>query len=428
MGSIQQSILGVFCIATAFLLGQYIRTHPSPESLEQQRQQQAAIAPAPSFAFSAKRSADPSTVAKTSPRLPSPAAGFASGASERTARRASGSPDLNTLTSVESLVLEKPPVPAERKIDIPDFSQLAASFKNTPLALQGINGSAPSSPLPDSASAGANSNTGSFYVRPAPERQPIAASSGQAPFEQGQAAFAGSRPEPVAPPQPTERYQLRERPTSFRKEDFQPRLIAKESARRKIESSPDSVPAQGLYPQNLTAPQPKRISLAPPDQDDSFMAPEIPDIEVTMPKESQAKFSNPVSSPHVRTDRANNRLHSYYDVDAAASSSSVLDRQDFQRLASKTPVTNRRIPFGLNAQGKQELTRIQSRQQTSIDLQTDRFSQHTTRTGDTLQSLSTEYYGKPDFYLDIYLANQQLLKNPSMIPAGIQLRIPRYGQ
>lgn len=423
MGSIQQSILGVFCIATAFLLGQYIRTHPSPESLEQQRQQQAAIAPAPSFAFSAKGLADQSAAAKTSPRLPSPAAGFSAAASDATepkTQKSIDSSDLSSISPAESLVL------AERKIDIPDFSQLAASFKNTPLALQETAGSASNRSLDGSPAA--KPNTGSFYVRPAPERRPNPASPANTSLEQGRAAFAGSRPEPVAPPQPTESYQLRERPTSFRKEDFQPRLISKKTSRRKVESSPEPALSGGLHQRDLNTTQPKRISLAPPETDDSFIAPEIPDIEVTMPQESQTRSLNQAGSQPIRNDRPKNQLHSYYDVGTADSSNSVLDRKDFQQSASTTPTTNRRIPFGLNAQGKQELTRIQSRQQTNIPLQTDRFSQHMTQTGDTLQSLSMEYYGKPDFYLDIYLANQQLLRNPALIPAGIQLRIPRYGQ
>ena len=186
---------------------------------------------------------------------------------------------------------------------------------------------------------------------------------------------------------------------------------------------------QSLGRQDQMMARPKRISLAPPEPDAGYMSPEIPDLEIKMPQPTQSSRRVAVRSDFANNQYADNQVHSYYDVGTADTSNSVLDRSDFQRAASSTPTTNRRIPFGLNAQGQQELTRIRNRQQqTSIDLQTDSFAQHTTQPGDTLQSLSTEYYGKPDYYLDIYLANQQLLKNPAAIPTGIQIRIPKYGQ
>jgi phage tail protein X len=63
-----------------------------------------------------------------------------------------------------------------------------------------------------------------------------------------------------------------------------------------------------------------------------------------------------------------------------------------------------------------------------IELDTDSFRVHVIRAGDTLQSLATKYYGSADFYLDIYLANQDLLDSPINLPSGKALKIPDYGK
>ena len=426
VGSIQQSILGVFCIAIAFMLGHYIRNHPSPESLEQQRNEQVAATSVPSFAFGSASSTDVTSSAKPSVKLPAPSEGFGTGLTESVAAQPIATEPLATRDAA--------PVRAEREIDIPDFSQLAASFKNTPLALPESGFVNSASPTLNRIAPKPQTHSGSFYVRsnadqnlPAADDRPDVRN-----FPAGKPAFAGSRAEPVAPPQPIEMYELNDQPTSFRREDFQPRLISKETSSRNqaIAVKPNQRNQFAVDGQSkpLNQRTNRRISLAPPEPDEPQLMPEIPDLEVTMPPESRSDSLSDMPSQLVRNDRPKNQLHSYYDVGTTDSSRSVLDRTDFQRSASTTPTKNRRIPFGLNEQGKRELTRIQSRQQTNVSLQTDRFSQHTTRTGDTLQSLSVEYYGKPDFYLDIYLANQQSLKNPAVIPAGVQLRIPKYGQ
>ena len=428
MGSIQQSILGVFCITTAFLLGQYIRNHPSPKSLEQQRQQQASVATAPSLAFGSTVPTDSAAAKVESPRLPSPSDGF--GVEQSVDTQTFRDAVSNSSSTVQPVVRDiNPAMPAvveERTIDIPDFSELAASFQNTPLELPRSNLT-----TPDRETAAPRTHSGSFYIRPA---QDLASTSPSQPASigasgaAGRSAFTGSRPEPVAPPEPTEIYQISERPTSFRREDFQPRLISKETSRRdqgrsQVKQSSIDVEASHLRIESGN----RRISLAPPQQDDSFPNPEIPDLEVTIPRGNRSESGNKQSA-FVRGGRANNQVHSYYDVGTVAGSNSVLDRNDFERNNTLPRSANRRIPFGLNEQGQRELTKIRSRQQTNIDLQTNQFSAHTTQVGDTLQSLSTEYYGKPDFYLDIYLANQQLLRNPTAIPPGIQLRIPKYEQ
>ena len=44
--------------------------------------------------------------------------------------------------------------------------------------------------------------------------------------------------------------------------------------------------------------------------------------------------------------------------------------------------------------------------------------------GDTLHNLSTKFFGTPDRYLEIYLANRQLFESPSEVPVNTEIRIP----
>ncbi|HMO13205.1 MAG TPA: tail protein X [Pirellulaceae bacterium] len=44
---------------------------------------------------------------------------------------------------------------------------------------------------------------------------------------------------------------------------------------------------------------------------------------------------------------------------------------------------------------------------------------------DTLQSISTRYYGHPHEYLTIFEANHHLLDNPLSLPLGVVIEIPR---
>jgi hypothetical protein len=52
------------------------------------------------------------------------------------------------------------------------------------------------------------------------------------------------------------------------------------------------------------------------------------------------------------------------------------------------------------------------------------FRIHVVRAGETLQSISGQYFGTADYYLDIYAANQDQLAGPSAGLSGLNLKIP----
>lgn len=69
---------------------------------------------------------------------------------------------------------------------------------------------------------------------------------------------------------------------------------------------------------------------------------------------------------------------------------------------------------------------IRPRNDSPIMANTKRFKSHQTVQGETLQGLAMKYFGDPNYYLDIYVANRNVLNNPAELPTGTQLRIPIY--
>ena len=84
-----------------------------------------------------------------------------------------------------------------------------------------------------------------------------------------------------------------------------------------------------------------------------------------------------------------------------------------------------KVPFQLTARARSELAQVHRRSR-RVTLDTNQFVNHTVELGETLQSISEKYFGRPDYYLDIYLANQDILINPSDVPAGRTLKIPVF--
>ena len=85
-----------------------------------------------------------------------------------------------------------------------------------------------------------------------------------------------------------------------------------------------------------------------------------------------------------------------------------------------------KLPFGLTQQAQTQMANLRSRASSNIALDTTRFVDQVVQQGETLQSISRRYFGKPDYYLDVYLANRNQLRHPAIVPAGIVLKVPVY--
>ena len=110
----------------------------------------------------------------------------------------------------------------------------------------------------------------------------------------------------------------------------------------------------------------------------------------------------------------------------SALSDASVNRADAPTRLAKDDQVKTMLPFGLNDQGRKQLVAIKSRANLQLDLSSTKFVDHVIQPGETLQSISKRYFGKPDYYLDIYLANRQKLSNPVDTPDGIAIRIPVY--
>ena len=84
------------------------------------------------------------------------------------------------------------------------------------------------------------------------------------------------------------------------------------------------------------------------------------------------------------------------------------------------------LPFRLTDQAKTELVQLRDRADSMIGLESTNFVDHTIKDGETLQTISARYFGSPNHYLDIYLANRNKLRNPADTRAGISIRVPVY--
>jgi nucleoid-associated protein YgaU len=104
--------------------------------------------------------------------------------------------------------------------------------------------------------------------------------------------------------------------------------------------------------------------------------------------------------------------------DASVERSSERDRSKRERMLQTQTSTGQQTLRG-------QLVHVSDRT-TALTLDTNKFVNHRTGEGDTLRSISEKYYGKPNYYLDIYLANRDVLENLAEVPVGIELRIPVY--
>ena len=87
-----------------------------------------------------------------------------------------------------------------------------------------------------------------------------------------------------------------------------------------------------------------------------------------------------------------------------------------------------RLPLQLNSNAQSNLTRLRNTTIQKISLSTTRFSEYVVARGDSLQSIANEHFGKPDYYLDIYLANRDRLRYPGDLREGMSIKIPVYQQ
>ena len=321
------------------------------------------------------------------------------------------------------------PAAVEPAIQVPDFSAIAAEFKNTPIELPNMSrlGGMPSHSNGNQAQPNHFGNwqhTDSSnqrlkqLVRKLPDNdfrnQNLPSGPGeyyaQQQSQQFQANEANAQTEPASPNQafaPTQ---------GFTQADFEPKLN-------------DDI--FGLKP------RPNRYENQQPDNE-----------------RLQAVSQGPVGDYEYVTPPAPPESFDYDDRTSSGFRGNLTFRPDLENrrgdsrnvqsgnrgLASVTPMEyppqappNRyrenqssRLPFRLTDQAKTELVQLRDRADSMIGLESTKFVDHTIRNGESLQSISAQYFGSPNYYLDIYLANRNKLRNPADAQAGVSIRVPVY--
>jgi hypothetical protein len=186
---------------------------------------------------------------------------------------------------------------------------------------------------------------------------------------------------------------------------------------------------------NTDFPKPKPFTLSEADivvpDFAKFDSPETLDVSPEYPRETASQEN---SSPIPRSD--GNTLPANRDdgivVGPVPSKriSEIAERKfSFPPQSTSEPIkSSSKVNRSLRTVRKKQTTIGQlvpvRHRESRITTDTQKFISYTTVFGDTLHGLSSRFFGKPDYYLDIYLANKELLENPSTVPVNKNLRIP----
>jgi phage tail protein X len=434
MGSFQQILMGVTCLAAAFFFGSYLHNRPA-ENEQVDLSQVASVDPLDSL-FSFGKVADssangaikkPTVIAQQNnqgsmAQLPAAPVMPAIDPSERAPLIDAAHHPVRQTQSTQSA--ESNVIPAvTRKPIVPDFSELASRFRNSPLELSGSASTTPESPSERSAIHQSERAPGFSTVFDAPEmviRQPEKLRPVQpAPiqdFSRGvdrieesiRNEFAANEPKPQAE---STRWRVnRSRQIDqFRnagqapRQDFEPQQSIEDVlSRRSADYLKDSDDVQTTFATD-------------PVQDDWMTAKRL---KVTR-KAAQRNQRDPLE-----IEDPGNRFHS-----------SVIHRPksidppepDFE-TAYYTPTRQRQDAAPPVPVVKRRMQPIQSDTSSNWSRQSNIQSQfantYEIQSGDTLQSISMRFYGSADYYLEIYKANREVLDRITSSPAGVEIEIP----
>ena len=140
----------------------------------------------------------------------------------------------------------------------------------------------------------------------------------------------------------------------------------------------------------------------------------VENIQPKMPKRDTG--ANTGSSP-MEVTVTPKRLN----LDSSSPSTSVLENK-----AAEVQPQSIQNNYYRDVQTQTEVVAIRPRNNSPVMAETQEYKDHQTVAGETLQDLAIKYFGDPAYYLDIYVANKNVLQNPSELPAGTLLKIPVY--
>ena len=488
MGSTQQIVLGVICLGAAFAFGNYVNNHPplEPNALNNLSVAADQVAhgnihsrlPSGNLEVAEKRPAGIATMRQaltsrfslpgSSATIPGESMGLGAAAPNQNQRQSLPPPsqlahqDNSQMPGPDNLgfapVLDsKLPTSNDgfsgpvQGIEVPDFSAIAAEFNNIPLP---------------PANLGAMPQKVDQFARQRFNRQQNLNTQQQPGFQQPN-QFANQNPkpienlfdqfnsQPVASAQKPVNVWDTKPASGFSGDDFAPQLKDHLAATGTTFNNQPPPPVEERqhevignngpgFPFNYSS-QP-----APSDhkafEDDPWAAEEAAAQLEPEPAQRMGEITRGYRGELKQVDQAqwgnrharlsqmqNSPTDQNSSIHSTASNSRVIQKfgdseHAFGNAPQRQP-NNRvrtKLPFGLTQQAQTQMANLRSRASSNIALDTTRFVDHVVQQGETLQSISRRYFGKPDYYLDVYLANRNQLRHPAIVPAGIVLKVPVY--
>ncbi len=427
MGSFQQVLMGATCVAAAFFFGSYLHNRPA-DNEQIDVSQVASVDPLDSiFSFTKNANSDsrgeiktPTVIAEpqnqgvaqpaTAPVMP------AIDPSERTPMIAA----MNQGGSPRAQSTEPNIVPAAtRKPVVPDFSELASRFRNSPLELSG----APKTESVDNAVHESERAPAFSSVFNAPQmviRQPEKATPIQSALIKDcirevdriedtiRSEFA--RSDAPSPPQSEAtrwRVNRSQQLDQFRNSGRSPQQDSEPEPRETIEDVLSRRSADYLK----NADDVKATFATDPVQDDWMTAKRR---KVTQQAAMRNKDLLEIEDP-------GNRFQS-----VLSQAEAVDPPQPDNETAYYTPTPQRQD--SVPPRGKRAMQRIQTGVSSNWNRQSNIQKQfantYEIQAGDTLQSISMRFYGSADYYLEIYKANREVLDRITSSPVGVEIEIP----
>ena len=446
MGSFQQIILGSTCLAAAFFFGSYLHNRPANNHTTAQGVT-APVDPMESLLGFGQRTVSQTEIIQPAkiisqiqtPVLPTPAIDPSELAPVLVSNQ---QPDGFAVPTLDNAAARKPVVP--------DFSELAARFRNTPLelgetaAVESVFGAVHESERVDPNRFNSEPPQFSATFR-APEmviRQPEV----QQPLQDFQRAvdqveqarpreFVGQPPSNrwrVGRPNRIDRFNDRSEPSGFSEPSrFDPPSRFREPSRF-------SEPSRFTRPSELVDTEPRQTI------DDV-----VSDHSADWLGESSNEQTFATNPPQTRS--WDSQQHQQVTERAALRNRDLLDIEDpgnrFSSVRNEVQEFERPEPDF----GNEYYTRSDRRQDTGPSQAARRATPHMRpirggnetpnwgrqsnvsqqfdgryqiQAGDTLQSISTRFYGSPDRYLDIYRANRSVLDRITSSPVGVMIEIP----
>ncbi len=441
MGSFKQISLGIICLVAAFVFGNYVNHDPGKSQADrddvlnndstgsQSGNVQSRLASDP-FSDVNKQPAPmltmnrPLTSRFSLPTRPAPLASDQKASENQLPppSQLSLNDRQSTTATADSSQLDPPGQnPAvDPTVEIPDFSAIAAEIAKSPIALPRMGmpmhsnaesasaNQSPSTPLQSLANQFKAPASRQSTVAPTPQwNQPTnpRSNSEQTPDKLARLSSA-------EPPAPWE--QKIKQPERFTSDDFNSKLnddIFGLKQPRSTAIAPAETASNSNWRENNESEWPDN-QVRGGDAQPSFVS--------NKPSES---INNQIAANR-STDlggRIENRSSQQTRTNPSFNSGS-----GFRGSSTTSNQVRTRLPFSLTESAKTELVALRTDATSKISLESTKFVNHVVESGESLQSISTRYFGNPDYYLDIYIANRNKLRNPNEIQIGATLRVPIY--